>query len=117
RVVSEVGAFDEELGVGSGTPFGSGEETDYVVRAVAKDFKAQYLPGLTVHHPHPEATIDKRIAQRAYLYGCGMGRVLSKHRYPLWFKCRALVRPLGGGLISLIRLDLPHARLPWRRCT
>jgi GT2 family glycosyltransferase len=115
-VVDRVGGFDEELGVGAGTRFGSGEETDYVVRALAAGARVLYQPGLAVHHPHPELNIDSRIIQRAYSYGCGMGRVLTKHQYPFWFKARAVVRPLGGGIVSLARLNLPKAMLHWRRC-
>jgi GT2 family glycosyltransferase len=115
-VIDRVGSFDEELGVGSGTLFGSGEETDYVVRALASGARIVYQPTLAVHHPHPEDVIDSRVIQRAYSYGCGMGRVLSKHRYPFWFKVRAVVRPLGGGVVSLARLNLPKAQLHWRRC-
>ena len=33
-VVEAVGPFDEELGLGSGRPWASGEETDYLIRAV-----------------------------------------------------------------------------------
>jgi glycosyltransferase involved in cell wall biosynthesis len=115
-VVDRIGSFDEDLGVGSGTRFGSGEETDYVVRAIAAGYRIEYRPTLVVHHPHPEAFIDQRVIERAYSYGCGMGRVLSKHHYPLWFKARALIRPLGGGVLSLARLNLPKALMQWRRC-
>ena len=34
RVVERVGEFDETLGVGAGTPYGSCEESDYLIRAV-----------------------------------------------------------------------------------
>ena len=35
RVVERVGRFDERLGLGSGTPWHSGEEIDYLIRALA----------------------------------------------------------------------------------
>ncbi len=114
-VIERVGAFDEELGVGSGTAFGSGEETDYMVRAIGAGARILYQPALTVHHPHPESIIDDRVIRKAYSYGCGMGRVLRKHDYPFWFKARAVVRPLGGGLLSLARMNLPKAMLHWQR--
>ncbi|MES2354980.1 MAG: glycosyltransferase family 2 protein [Pseudomonadota bacterium] len=116
RVIDRVGFFDETLGLGSGTQFGSGEETDYAVRAIQAGFRLYYLPRLFVHHPHPEEVIDQRILQRTFSYGCGMGRVLSKHRYPAWFKVRALIRPLGGVFVSLSKLAAPKAALHWQRC-
>jgi len=116
RVIDRVGLFDETLGLGSGTKFGSGEETDYAVRAIKAGFRLYYLPRLFVHHPHPEEVIDQRVLARSYSYGCGMGRVLSKHRYPAWFKARALIRPLGGVFVSLSKFATPKAALHWQRC-
>jgi len=115
-VIDKVGLFDETLGLGAGTIFGSGEETDYVIRSLLLGFRIYYSPRLLVHHPHPEAVIDKRMLKRSFSYGCGMGRVLSKHRYPLWFKARALVRPLGGTMLSLSQFAAPKAALHWNRC-
>lgn len=47
EVLDNVCCFDEELGVGAGTPWGSGEETDYLIRVVDASFKIFYNPGLT----------------------------------------------------------------------
>lgn len=114
--VEQIGPFDETLGLGAGTIFGSGEETDYMLRALQLGHRIVYAPELTVHHPDPEKAIDERVLKRAYAYGCGMGRVLAKHRYPLWFKARALVRPLGGALLSLSGLKATRAALHWNKC-
>jgi glycosyltransferase involved in cell wall biosynthesis len=115
-VVDKIGPFDEALGVGAGTIFGSGEETDYVLRAVEAGFHLQFAPALRVHHPQPWTVIDQRDATRAYVYGCGMGRVLNKHDYPLWFKARMLLRPLIAGLMHGARLDRARASLHLHRC-
>ena len=37
ELIAVVGAFDEALGVGSGTLWPAAEETDYLLRALAKD--------------------------------------------------------------------------------
>jgi glycosyltransferase involved in cell wall biosynthesis len=111
-----VGIFDENLGVGAGTIFGSGEETDYVVRALELGYKLFFSPTLYVHHPNPESAIDAKTLRRAYSYGCGMGMVLAKHRYPFWFIFRALIRPFLGAILSCFRLDTSHAALYWNRC-
>lgn len=110
-VIDKVGPFDETLGLGAGTIFGSGEETDYVVRAIQADFSIYYLPTLTVHHPRFKEAIDLRVLKRAFAYGCGMGRVLSKHGYPMWFRTRALMRPLGGAALSLSKFAIPKVAL------
>ena len=46
--MSRVGGFDEELGLGSGTPWHSGEEIDYLVRALATGAHLEYDPSLVV---------------------------------------------------------------------
>jgi glycosyltransferase involved in cell wall biosynthesis len=111
KVVDRVGYFDETLGAGAGTPFGSGEEADYVIRAIRAGFGIHYLPQLVVHHPNPQARADAPTLSKTYAYGRGMGRVLRKHGYPAWYKARAVVRPLGGALLSLAHLALPEAAL------
>ena len=49
-VVEKVGCFDETLGPGAQTPWGAGEGTDYLIRAVDEGFHYQYEPSIEVHH-------------------------------------------------------------------
>ena len=51
ELVERVGAFDEALGLGSGTRFASGEETDYLVRALRSGARLAYEPSLVITHP------------------------------------------------------------------
>lgn len=92
EVVREVGPFDESLG--AGTPWGSGEETDYLIRALRKGYRIRYCPEVTVLHP--DKCLDPERARR---YGRGMGRVLRKHGYPLWAVSYHLARALGGAVL------------------
>jgi len=102
-VCEAVGTFDEELGVGARTRFGSGEETDYLIRAVKMGFRIQYLPDLVVYHPNP-VLYTRSHRDKAFRYGLGMGRVLSKHDYKLSFNFFAIFRPVAGALLSLLTL-------------
>ena len=102
-VCAAVGRFDEELGVGARTRFGSGEETDYLIRTVKLGFCIQYLPDLVVYHPNP-VLYNRNHRNKAFRYGVGMGRVLSKHDYRFSFNFFAILRPVGGALLSLITL-------------
>lgn len=110
RVVASVGEFDERLGVGAGTAFGSGEETDYLVRAIRSGFRLEYLPDLKVCHPNPLAVWNRRTVRRAYDYGAGMGLVVRKHGYPFWFKGKILARPLAGALLAMAALHPGRSR-------
>jgi GT2 family glycosyltransferase len=101
HVLKKVGMFDESLGLGASSIFLSGEETDYLIRALKIGSKIFYSPEFKVYHPNPIKTYSEKALTRAYYYGCGWGRVLKKHRYPLWFKIKSLIRPLGASIISL----------------
>ena len=64
-----LGGFDERLG--PGTPFGSAEGNDLVLRAVAAGHNAVYDPELRVVHPDKRMTAAA--AERARLYGTRPG--------------------------------------------
>jgi GT2 family glycosyltransferase len=70
--------FDESLGVGAGTRFASGEDTDYVFRLLQAGLKGRFDRRLTVYHPRRDMLSGGANAARAYSYGCGMGRVIRK---------------------------------------
>lgn len=108
-VVLGVGPFDVELGVGAGTPWGSGEETDYLLRALKAGFRLWQLPDLAVFHPNPVAVYTPESRKRGLAYGAGMGRVLARHDAPTWLKARALIRAGGGAVVGLAALDLEMA--------
>ena len=78
KVVQDVGFFDETLGVGSGTPWGAGEESDYLLRAMRQGARLCYEPSICVHHPDKAAIPDP---SRFLAYARGHGRVLRLHGY------------------------------------
>lgn len=96
EAVSLVGEFDPLLGVGAGTPFGSGEESDYLIRCLQKGVRLYFYPPLQVGHP----AVDFAAAgaqEKAYRYALGRRQVLRRHNYPLWFR-------LADGLWPLLRM-------------
>jgi GT2 family glycosyltransferase len=104
-LVERVGGFDERLGLGSQEPWASGEEIDYLIRAVRAGARIAYDPSLVVRHVVRED--DARIGARD---GASVGYLLRKHDYPALVLARMLVRPLGGALVSAVRLDGNRAR-------
>ena len=72
--------FDERLGVGSGTRFGSGEETDLMMKLIERGGRFVYEGGETVFHPRFNGRYTMR---RGWLYGNGCGFVLCRHRFGL----------------------------------
>ena len=100
EVVDVVGEFDESLGLGAGTRWGSGEETDYILRALDRGIAIEYLSDLFVFHP-----VNERTAARGRAYGMGMGRVLRKHGLPRAVTAYHCARPLGGAMVAALRND------------
>lgn len=108
----EIGGFDERLGAGADTIYGSGEETDYVLRLLPKH-RIMYDPGFIVRHPDPLRRYTRQTADRAYRYGCGFGKVAVKHGYPATFKLNALARPIAGMLLYAAALRFAKSMYYW----
>jgi glycosyltransferase involved in cell wall biosynthesis len=108
-LVERVGEFDERLGLGSGTPYTSSEETDYVIRALTLGAKIAYDPSLVVGHDLAASDRDG-LRSRGRREGASVGYLLRKHGYPLSTLARMAVRPLGGVAVNLARRDTARAR-------
>ncbi|WP_165375500.1 glycosyltransferase family 2 protein [Sanguibacter massiliensis] len=104
EVIDLVGDFDERLGVGSGTPAGSAEETELVLRGLAAGLRAEYDPRLHVSHPSPQAVAGRLSVTTGERYGFGMGVVVRRFG-PRTFAATMLVRPLLGAVVALLRGD------------
>jgi hypothetical protein len=110
RLVSErVGPFDEQLGLGSGRPWSSGEEIDYLVRAVAAGARIEFDPTVVVAHESKDLspTALRSVGARD---GASIGYILRKHRYPPRILAKMFVRPVGGALRAIATLDGARAR-------
>lgn len=113
RIIETVGGFDETMGPGAGTPWVGGEDIDYPVRAMKAGFSLLYLPEIQVFHPNPFDQGWEKMANRAYMYGAGIGRVWKKHGFPLWIVAYYLIRPLGGTFICLVMGERSKAKYHW----
>jgi GT2 family glycosyltransferase len=109
EVVAQVGEFDEALGLGPDARFGSGEEIDYLVRALRAGVEVEYDPALVVLHPVRPTSRDELVAL-GRRDGGSVGYVLARHGYPPRAVARMLVRPAVGSLVSLVLLDPTRAR-------
>jgi glycosyltransferase involved in cell wall biosynthesis len=108
-LVEAVGEFDEQLGLGSGEPWSSGEETDYLVRALEASARIEYDPDLVVLHADKMLSPASLRAAGAH-EGASIGYILRKHRYPRRTVGRMLVRPIGGAVLALARRDGARAQ-------
>jgi glycosyltransferase involved in cell wall biosynthesis len=71
--------FNEDLGIGSGTPYGSGEETDYVLRLLDTRARGRFDSSRHVVHPRRDMLSGNCAPSRAQAYGFGMGHLLRRH--------------------------------------
>src|SRR5262249_30852282 len=93
-LVERVGPFDERLGLGAETPWSSGEEVDYLIRALRLGARIDYEPDFAVQHELGRRdSADLRALGRRD--GGSVGYLLRKHGYPARTVARMLVRPLG----------------------
>jgi GT2 family glycosyltransferase len=107
-LVQSTGNFDERLGLGSGTAMTSGEEIDYLLRALAQGAQVEYDPERVVLHP---ARLPDRRELRALGMrdGASVGYLLRKHRFGPATVGRMFVRPAGGTVVALARRDPARA--------
>jgi glycosyltransferase involved in cell wall biosynthesis len=108
--VERIGEFDETLGIGAGTDWGSGEETDYLLRALERGCSLYYEPTLNVFHPQTRSEFTDKSIAAGRLYGLGMGHVIRKHGYPWWFGVYHAARAAGGAALALLHGDAAEAR-------
>lgn len=85
--------FDERLGAGSGTHFGSGEDTDFLLSLIEHGARIHYDGSKCVFHPRVTGCVA---LTRGWRYGNGYGAILRKHHY-------GLVRPVWGVCVQLAR--------------
>lgn len=109
EVVERVGRFDERLGLGAGTPWSSGEEIDYLVRAVRAGARIEYDPQLVVRHAVKRYD-PAALRAVGFRDGASVGWILRRHGYGPRTVGRMLVRPLGGIALSLARGNVARAR-------
>lgn len=108
--LAEIGGFDEDLGVGSQSPFQSGEEADFLLRALAVGKRAMFFPELIVHHDQVTSEYGPRQVERARKYGRGFGALMRKQAFPPHYVGYRLFRPVAGWLAALARFNLDAAR-------
>ncbi len=105
RVVELVGEFDEELGLGSRSGKIAAEESDYLVRALAKGCRLFLDADVQVFHREPAQLYDTNFNRKARGYNVALGFVLRKHQYPLWYVVRTWIRAFGGMCLAAVSLD------------
>jgi len=112
RAAAQALRFDEALGPGAPTDFQSGEETDFLLRALESGVASWYFPKLMIFHdPVDTAAPLTERTRRATAHARGFGYLMRKHRYPLPYILGKVARTTLGAAWCVTTGDLEGARL------
>lgn len=106
KLFANLGGFDERLGVGQW--YGAGEETDFILRALAAGARLRYCPEVRVHHAYSQQPVGsfKTICHHARRRNRGVGAIYAKHKLPAHVVARGLLAPLVKALPRLSLLQI-----------
>jgi len=116
EAVERIGEFDPVIGPGTGLPYGCGEDTDYLLRALKVGLTVLYAPAVHVRHKEVDVDAARRDTAKIRAYAIGRMYLLYKHKLPLWFQFSVIFYPLlrlfyeGVGAVPY-RLVMFRARL------
>lgn len=112
KLAKVIGGFDESLGVGAGTPYGAGEETDFLYRLLDQDKKIIHFQSINIYHPKKDDnSLSSDVLRRRYhSYGYGIGYVLKKNNVNKKMVFSFFLRPVIGSLLSIIQGNIPLAQ-------
>ena len=94
EAVDRIGPFDPVIGPGTGLPYGCGEDTDYLLRAIEVGLTVMHVPSVHVRHNEVDMVAAKRNAQKISSYAIGRRYLLHKHNFHLWFQLFNVAYPL-----------------------
>lgn len=113
RLVERIGGFDEALGVGAGTPWGAGEETEFLLRGLNTGARVEFDHDLVLHHPVKTAEFGDAAIERQRRYEAGFGRVIRRGGFPGWYFPWVCGRTLAGSALALLSGQRAQARFKW----
>ncbi len=108
-IARRIGGFDETLGVGATTPFKSGEETDFLLRALGSGARGFYRRDIVIRHDQAPVGGAGGVA-RAQDYARGFGRVLRLHDYGAAYLAMRVLRSSARAALALASGDRATAR-------
>jgi hypothetical protein len=103
--------FDENMGVGSPSPWQADEGPDLLLRLMKNGVAGYYDPAISVWHRPPIHILDAKEIDRSYRYACGNGYFLRKHGYTMSYFVRGMLRTAGGLVLALGQFRFAKARL------
>ncbi|WP_082697105.1 glycosyltransferase family 2 protein [Kocuria rosea] len=110
NALQKVGQFDESLGIGSSTPWQSGEGTDLLLRLMKGGYSVWYTPSCKVYEHDQRKGPLNSMTLKTRNYARGTGRVYRAH-YSLHTCLWQVLRPCIGAVISFATGNTGKANL------
>ena len=98
-LVRGLGGFDETLGAGSAFGYGSGEESDLLLRTIEAGGRWRFEPDIAVLQDDPRGEIDDSFPEKMARYSQGFGRVFADHRLSRTRFTALLGRKMVAGVV------------------
>lgn len=103
-VLETADGFDEQVGVGSPTPWQACEGPELILRALATGFKCYFDPAVYGHHEELNIVApDLAMSRKGRAYGRGLGYVLRIHSFSKTECAMWIVRPLARAALNLAK--------------
>lgn len=102
ELLEQLGGFDENVGIGSPSPWQAAEGPDFVLSALQRQRSCYYDPSL--YGFHREYDLDDPntgMVRRGRMYGRGMGFILRRHRFGFLSLLYWVSRPLVAAATSM----------------
>ncbi len=90
--------FLENLGVGSGSAIGSGEETEMLLFCLRNGWKVEYEPSIRVLHPEVVEGSEDLVKMRSY--SVGSGYVMGLHGFSFLTVMYKSIRPVLSSMLG-----------------
>lgn len=91
--------FDATLGPGTGLPYGSGEDTDFLLQVLKRNVPVRKTSEVLVYHAEPDI-VDAMLIPKTDTYAQGRMHLLRKHKFPLYVQVIHIVYPLARLIVE-----------------
>lgn len=102
--------FDEGIGAGSPGWRGAGEESDLLLRMMARGATLLYRPDIVVYSADDRVAPDADYVDKMLRYGVGLGHLWRTHRLPAHLLAYYSARKMVGTVVRAARGDRIRAR-------
>ena len=97
--------FDNKIGLGSKSIYQSGEETDYILKAIRNfNFKVYFKRNIYLFHEIKQVSLLTEI-KKNFFYGCGWSYVVKKNNFHISFVIKNIFKLILNFIFNFLTLN------------